>query len=116
LGERVQAGPRLVHVLRLLLRSLVFTLPAMLVLAFATHDLLIPLLFTMLYLLDPVSVVVIISLVSLLLVRFIPVGRGREIVTLFGVILALGINLLNFLFNPALRDSGFARRPGVPAS
>jgi hypothetical protein len=37
-------------------------------------------------------------------------------VTFFGVILALGINLLNFLFNPALRDPGFARRPGVPPS
>src|SRR5207302_803565 len=64
----------------------------------------------------PVFVVVIISLLSLLLVRFIPIGRGREVVTVFGVILALGINLLNFLFNPALRDSGFARRPGVPPS
>ena len=114
--ESVLAGRMVVQVLRLLLLSLVFTLPALLVLAFANHNLLIPLLFAMLYLLYPVSVVVIISLLSLLLVRFIPVGRGREVVTLFGVILALGINLLNFLFNPALRDSGFARRPGVPAS
>src|SRR5438094_927738 len=114
--ESVLAGRMVVQVLRLLLLSLVFTLPALLVLAFANHNLLIPLLFATLYLLYPVSVVVIISLLSLLLVRFIPVGRGREVVTLFGVILALGINLLNFLFNPALRDSGFARRPGVPAS
>jgi len=114
--ESVLAGRMVVQVLRLLVLSLVFTLPALLVLAFANHNLLIPLVFAMLYLLYPVSVVVIISLLSLLLVRFIPVGRGREVVTLFGVILALGINLLNFLFNPALRDSGFARRPGVPAS
>src|SRR5256885_6346631 len=114
--ESVLAGRMVVQVLRLLLLSLVFTLPALLVLAVANHNFLIPLLFAILYLLYPVSVVVIISLLSLLLVRFIPVGRGREVVTLFGVILALGINLLNFLFNPALRDSGFARRPGVPAS
>ena len=114
--ESVVTGRMVVQVLRLLLLSLVFTLPALLVLAIANHNPLIPLIFATLYLLYPVSVVVIISLLSLLLVRFIPVGRGREIVTLFGVVLALGINLLNFLFNPALRDSGFARRPGVPPS
>src|SRR2546425_11553931 len=114
--ESVLAGRMVVQVLRLLLLSLVFTLPALLVLAFANHNLLIPPVFAALYLLYPVSVVVIVSLLSLLLVRFIPVGRGREVVTIFGVILALGINVLNFLFNPALRDSGFARRPGVPPS
>src|SRR5438445_6458868 len=114
--ESVLAGRMVVQVLRLLVLSLVFTLPALLVLAFANHNLLIPVVFAMLYLLYPVSVVVIISLLSLLLVRFIPVGRGREVVTLFAVILALGINLLNFLFNPALRDSVFARPPGVLAS
>jgi hypothetical protein len=114
--ESVLAGRMVVQILRLLLLSLVFTLPALLVLAVANHNPLIPLFFATLYLLYPVSVVVIISLLSLLLVRFIPVGRGREVVTLFGVALALGINLLNFLFNPALRDGGFARRPGVPPS
>src|SRR5260370_20874727 len=95
----------------LMMMSLLFTLAALLVLAIANHNLLIPLVFAALYLRYPVFVVVIVSLLTLLLVPFIPVGRGREIVTLFGVILALGINLLNFLFNPALRDSGFARRP-----
>ena len=114
--ESVLAGRMVVQVLRLMLLSLVFTLPALLVLAAANHNLFIPLVFSALYLIYPVSVVVIISLLSLLLVRFIPVGRGREVVTIFGVILALGINVLNFLFNPALRDSGFARRPGVPPS
>jgi hypothetical protein len=114
--ESVLAGRMVVQVLRLMLLSLVFTLPALLVLAVANHSPLIPLVFAALYLIYPVSVVVIVSLLSLLLVRFIPVGRGREVVTLFGVILALGINVLNFLFNPALRDSGFARRPGTPPS
>jgi hypothetical protein len=114
--ESVLAGRMVVQVLRLMLLSLVFTLPALLVLAVANHNLVIPLVFAALYLVYPVSVVVIVSLLSLLLVRFIPVGRGREVVTIFGVILALGINVLNFLFNPALRDSGFARRPGVPPS
>jgi hypothetical protein len=113
--ESVLAGRMVVQVLRLLLLSLVFTLPALLVLAIANHNFAIPLIFAALYLLYPVSIVVIISLLSLLLVRFIPVGRGREVVTIFGVVLALGINLLNFLFNPALREPGFARR-GVPSS
>src|SRR6202140_2618577 len=113
--ESVLAGRMVVQVLRLLLLSLVFTLPALLVLAVANHNFAIPLVFATLYLLYPVSIVVIISLVSLLLVRFIPVGRGREVVTIFGVVLALGINLLNFLFNPALRDPGFARRGGPPS-
>ena len=112
----VLAGRMVVQVLRLFLLSLLFTGPALLVLALANHNPLIPLFFAALYLLYPVSVVVIISLLSLLLVRFIPVGRGREILTLFGVALALGINLLNFLLNPALRDSGFSRRPGMPPS
>jgi hypothetical protein len=88
----------------------------LLVLAVTNHNPVIPLGFAVLYLLYPISIVVIVSLLSLLLVRFIPVGRGREVVTLFGVILAIGVNLLNFLFNPALRDSGFPRRPGVPPS
>jgi hypothetical protein len=113
--ESVLAGRMVVQVLRLLLLSLVFTLPALLVLAIANHNFAIPLVFAALYLLFPVSIVVIISLLSLLLVRFIPVGRGREVVTIFGVALALGINLLNFLFNPALRDPGFARRGGPPS-
>ena len=114
--ESVLAGRMVVQMLRLLLLSLLFTTPALLVLAIANHNPLIPLVFAGLYLVYPVFVVVIISLLSLLLVRSIPVGRGREILTIFGVALALGINLLNFLLNPALRDSGFARRPGVPPS
>jgi len=114
--ESVLAGRMVVQVLRLLLLSLLFTGPALLILAIANHDPLILGVFAALYLLYPVFVVVIISLLSLLLVRFIPAGRGREILTVFGVALALGINLLNFLLNPALRDSGFARRPGAPPS
>src|SRR2546429_5139264 len=114
--EILLAGRMVVQVLRLLLLSQVFTLPSLLVLSFANHNLLIPLLFATLYLLYPVSVVVIISLLSLLLVRFIPVGRGREVVTLFGVILALGINLLNFFFTQAFRNSGYAYRPEVRPS
>jgi len=110
--ESILAGRMVLQVLRLFLLSLLFTAPALIVLASANHNPLIPIVFSALYLLYPVFVVVIISLMSLLLVRFIPAGRGREILTLFGVVLAVGINLLNFLFNPALRDSGFARRSG----
>src|SRR2546423_1777256 len=106
-AESVLAGRMVVQMLRLLLLSLLFTMPALVVLAVANHNPVIPLAFAGLYLVYPVFVVVIISLLSLLLIRFIPVGRGREVLTIFGVVLALGINLLNFLLNPAPRDSGF---------
>src|SRR5689334_22337132 len=111
----ILAGRMVLQVLRLFLLSLLFTAPALLVLTFASRNPLILIVFGALYLLYPVFVVVIISLLSLLLVRFIPAGRGREILTLFGVVTAVGINLVNFLFNPALRDSGFARRGGLPS-
>ena len=110
--ESVLASRMVVQVLRLFLLSLLFTGPALVVLAIANHNPVIPFAFAALYLLYPVFVVVIISLVSLLLIRVIPVGRGREVLTLFGVALAIGINLANFLLNPALRDPAFARRPG----
>jgi hypothetical protein len=114
--ESVLASRMVVQVLRLFLLSLLFTGPALVVLAIANHNPVIPLAFAALYLLYPVFVVVIISLVSLLLIRVIPVGRGREVLTLFGIALAIGINLANFLLNPALRDPGFARRPGATPS
>src|SRR6202165_1913606 len=111
--ESVLASRMVVQVFRLSLLSLLFTAPALVVLAIANHNPLIPFAFAALYLLYPVFVVVIISLVSLLLIRVIPVGRGREVLTLFGIALGIGINLANFLLNPAFRDSGFARRPGL---
>jgi Putative ATP-binding cassette len=114
--ESVLASRMVVQVLRLFLLSLLFTAPALVLLAIVNANPLIPLTFAMLFLLYPVFVVVIISLMSLLLVRIIPVGHGREVLTLFGVALAIGINLANFLLNPALRDPGFARHPGVAPS
>jgi hypothetical protein len=114
--ESVLASRMVVQVLRLFLLSLLFTGPALVLLAVVNQNPLIPLAFSMLFLLYPVFVVVIISLISLLLVRIIPVGRGREVLTLFGIALAIGINLANFLLNPALRDPGFARHPGVASS
>lgn len=114
--ESILGGRMLVQVLRLMLLGLLFTGPALVVIAIANQSPLLPLGFAALYLLYPVFVVVIVSLLSLLLVRVIPVGRGRELVTILGVLLALGINLLNFLVNPALRGSGFGPRPrGVPS-
>jgi hypothetical protein len=107
----ILGGRMIVQMLRLLLLSLLFTAPALVVIALATRNPLLPAGFAALYLLYPVYIVVIVSLLSLLLVRFIPAGRGREILTIFGVVLALGINLLNFLFNPALRTPGPGPRP-----
>jgi hypothetical protein len=111
--EAVLASRMVVQVIRLFLLSLVFTAPALVMLAVVDQNPLIPFAFATLFLLYPIFVVVIVSLLSLLLVRIIPVGRGREVLTLFGVALAVGINLANFLLNPALRDPGFARHPGV---
>lgn len=110
--ESVLAARMVVQILRLAVLSLLFTAPALAVLAANSGNPLLPVLFAFLYLLYPVFVVVLISLASLLLVRFIPAGRGRELLTLFGIALALLINLLNFLFNPALREGGFTRQPG----
>lgn len=116
LVESILGGRMVVQVLRLMLLGLLFTGPALLVLAIANQNPLLPLVFAVLYLLYPVFVVVIISLLSLLLVRIIPAGRGRELVTIFGVLLALGINILNFLVNPALRGTTFGPRPrGLPS-
>jgi hypothetical protein len=111
--ESVIASRMVVQVIRLFLLSLLFTAPALILLAVANQNPLIPFAFALLFLLYPVFVVVIISLVSLLLVRIIPVGRGREVLTLFGIALAIGINLANFLLNPALRDPSFGRHPGA---
>jgi hypothetical protein len=110
----ILAGRMVVQVLRLLVLSLLFTAPALLVLAVMFRAPLILVGFGVLYLLYPIFVVVIVSVLSLLVVRFIPVGRGREILTLLGVLLAVGINLLNFLLNPALRDPSLGRRPPPP--
>ena len=112
--ESILGGRMVVQILRLLLLSLLFTGPALVVFAIANHNPLLPFAFAALFLLYPVFVVVIVSLLSLLLVRVIPAGRGREILTLFGILLALGFNLLNVLVNPAFRGSGtFGRRPRI---
>ena len=114
--ETVLAGRMVVQFLRLLVLSLVFTLPALLVLSVAERNPAILLGFTGLFILYPVFAVVIISLITLFTVRFIPAGRGKEIVTVLSLALALGVNLLNFLFNPALRGGGFrGRRPVAPS-
>ncbi len=119
----ILGGRMVVQVIRLMLLGLLFTAPALIVLALATHNPLLPLGFALLYLLYPVHVVVIVSLLSLLLVRVIPAGRGREMLTVLGVLLALGINILNFLINPALRGPAAGPRgrfqvtiPDVPGA
>jgi len=91
--ESVLASRMVVQVIRLFVLSLLFTSPALVLLAIVNQNPLIPLAFAMLFFLYPIFVVVIISLMSLLLVRIIPVGRGREVLTLFGIALAIGINL-----------------------
>ena len=115
--ESILGGRMVVQILRLLLLSLLFTGPALLVVAVATNNPVLPIAFAALYLLYPVFVVVIVSLLSLLLVRVIPAGRGREILTLLGVLLALGFNLINFLINPAFRGPGaVGQRPRLAPS
>ena len=110
-AESILGGRMVVQVIRLMLLGLLFTAPALVVLALASHDPLIPVGFALVYLLYPVYIVVLVSLLSLLLVRVIPAGRGRELLTLLGVGLALGINLLNFLVNPAFRGPDAGPRP-----
>jgi hypothetical protein len=101
-----------------MLLGLLFTAPALLVLTLAQHDPLIPIGFALLYLLYPIYIVVLVSLLSLLVVRIIPAGRGREMLTILGVLVALAVNLLNFLVNPAFRATGVGPRtrfrPSLP--
>jgi len=111
--EAVLAGRMVVQFLRLLVLSLLFTFPALLVISVGSHNPGILVGFATLFVLYPVWPVVIISLATLFLVRFIPAGRGKEIVTVLSLVLALGINLLNFLFNPALRPGGLRGRRGA---
>jgi len=111
--ESVLAARMVVQFLRLLLLTLLFTLPALVVLSVANQNAAIVPAFTAIFLLYPVIPVVIVSVATLFAVRFVPAGRGKEIVTVLSLALALGINLLNFLFNPALRDPAFHARRGV---
>jgi hypothetical protein len=114
--ESILGGRMVVQVLRLMLLGLLFTGPALVIAAIVQHNPLIPFAFALIYLLYPIYVVVLISLLSLLLVRIIPQGRGREILTILGVFLALGVNLLNFLLNPALRGPAGVPRSGLRPS
>jgi putative ABC exporter len=114
--ESILAGRMVAQMIRLLLLSLLFTGPALVVLAITLPNPLLPLAFATLYLLYPVFVVVIVSVLSLLAIRFVPPGRGREILTVLGVAVALGVNVLNFALNPALRNSSLGRPVGGPPS
>src|SRR5207237_9788693 len=95
-----------VHFIRLFVLSLLFTGPALVLLAIVNQNPLILLAFAMLFFLYPIFVVVIIWLMILLFVRIIPVGGGREVLTLFGIALAFGVNLANFLIITALSVPG----------
>ena len=109
--EAILGGRMVVQVIRLMLLGLLFTAPALIVVAIVNHNPLILFAFAAVYLLYPIYIVVLISLLSLLLVRVIPPGRGRELLTLLGVGIAVAINLLNFLVNPAFRGPEAGPRP-----
>lgn len=108
--ESVLAARMVVQVLRMLVLSLLLTLPALVIPSVTGTPAVLPGFFLLL-ILYPVAPIVLISVLTLALVRFVPAGRGKEIVALLGVAIGLSINVVNFLVNPAFRGSGFGRVP-----
>lgn len=116
--ESVLAARMMVQVLRMLVLSLLLTLPALVILTFTANPASL-LGFVLLFILYPVIPVVLVSVITLALVRFVPAGRGKEVVALLGIAIGLSINVVNFLVNPALHGPGFhsvpidATTPGI---
>src|SRR5438309_510322 len=106
--ESVLAARMVVQVLRMLVLSLLLTFPALAIPSLTGNPAVLPG-FVLLLVLYPVPPIVLISVLTLALVRFVPAGRGKEIVALLGVAVGLTINVVNFLVNPAFRGSGFRR-------
>ena len=106
--ESVLAARMVVQVLRMLVLSLLLTFPALAIPSVTGNPAVLPG-FVLLLVLYPVPPIVLISVLTLALVRFVPAGRGKEIVALLGVAVGLTINVVNFLVNPAFRGSGFRR-------
>jgi hypothetical protein len=113
--ETVIAARMVVQILRMAVLSLLLTLPTLVILSLANGNLgLLPTV-GLLLVLYPILVVAVISALTLALVRFVPPGRGKETLTISGIVLAVGLNLLNLIFNPAF-NPGLARRaaPTLP--
>ncbi len=99
--ESVLAGRMLVQVARLLVLSLLLTLPILVLLAAGLSGPGLFLAAVGLLAVYPVLPVVGVSVLVLAVVRFIPAGRGREALAALAILLALGINLVYLLANPA---------------
>jgi ABC-2 type transport system permease protein len=109
----VLGGRMVEQILRLFLLSLLFVLPSVIVLAVHLGSLAILLGIPLVLLLVPGFTVPLVSLIALTAVRFLPASRGREVIAGLGVAFAVGINLLNFLVNPAFNGANFRGRPGL---
>jgi hypothetical protein len=103
-----------VQVLRMLVLSLLFTLPILLITSIGSGNLGLLAALGVLLILYPVVPVAVISVLTLALVRFVPPGRGKEALTVFGILVAVGVNVLNLLFNPAFNPA-LGRRMGPAA-
>ncbi len=108
--ESVLAARMVVQVLRMVVLGLLLTLPALVIPSVTGSPAVLPG-FVLLLVLYPVVPIVLVSVLTLALVRFVPASRGKEIVALLGVAIGLTINVVNFLVNPAFRGSGFRRLP-----
>ena len=64
----------------------------------------------------PVIPLMLVTLLTLYAIRVVPPNRGREVITALSLLLALGVNLVNVLVNPAFqgRAPGYHVPRGIP--
>lgn len=114
--EAVVIGRMISQVARLFVISLMVILPTLILLPLelgrpaATIGLLVVIA------IYPVIPLVLVTLVTLYAIRLVPANRGREVITALSLLVALGINLVNLLANPAFqgRATGYHGPTGVP--
>ncbi|HYM49099.1 MAG TPA: hypothetical protein VET65_00865 [Candidatus Limnocylindrales bacterium] len=112
--EAVVIGRMVAQGLRLLVISLLVTLPAVILLPVFLGHPLAALGLLAIIAIYPVIPLVLVTLVTLVAIRLVPPGRGREVITALSLLVALGINLVNILANPALQGRAPRLHGGFP--
>jgi len=114
--EAVVIGRTVSQVTRLLLISLLVILPSLVLLPLLLHRPAASLGLLLILAVYPVIPLVLVTLLTLYAIRIVPVSRGREVITALSLLLALAINLVNVLFNPAFqgRTPGYHLPRGIP--
>jgi hypothetical protein len=114
--ESVVVGRMVSQLLRLLVISLLALLPAIVGLPIGLGRPWAALGVLAIIAVYPIIPLVVVTVITLLAIRIVPQSRGREVITGVSLLVALGVNLAQLLFNPALQG-GFRHRlapPGLP--